>query len=229
VVGVDAAERFIAAARREATEAAVANARFLVADVQACDLDGAFDYAFSRFGTMFFANPVIALRNVRTALVPGGRFCMVVWRHKPDNEWLHRAERVVEGYLTRPATTDEPTCGPGPFSMASPGATADILARAGFEDISLERCDIEITIGADLREAVEFVMALGPAGELIRLAGDQANARRSTIVAALGEALAGLQRPGGTEVRAAASTWLVGARRPPCRGSGTVSLEIGHR
>jgi hypothetical protein len=154
---------------------------------------------------------------------------MVVWRHKPDNEWLHRAERVVEGYLTRPATTDEPTCGPGPFSMASPGATADILARAGFEDISLERCDIEITIGADLREAVEFVMALGPAGELIRLAGDQANARRSTIVAALGEALAGLQRPGGTEVRAAASTWLVGARRPPCRGSGTVSLEIGHR
>jgi hypothetical protein len=72
-------------------------------------------------------------------------------------------------------------------------------------------------------------MALGPAGELIRLAGDQADARRSTIVAALGEALAGLQRPGGTEVRAAASTWLVGARRPSGRGSETVSLEIGHR
>jgi SAM-dependent methyltransferase len=214
VVGVDAAERFIAAARQEAAEAAVANARFLVADVQAGDLDGAFDYAFSRFGTMFFANPVIALANVRRALVPGGRFCMVVWRRKPDNEWLHRAERVVEGYLTRPPTTDEPTCGPGPFSMASAGVTADILVRAGFEDISLERCDIEIKIGADLGEAVEFVMALGPAGELIRLAGDQADARRSSIVAALAEALAGLQGPDGTEVRAAASTWIVGARRP---------------
>lgn len=213
-VGVDASERFIAAARGEAAEAGVANARFLVADVQAGDLDGPFDYAFSRFGTMFFANPVTALRNVRSALVPGGRFCMVVWRRKLDNEWLHRAERVVQRYLTRPATTDEPTCGPGPFSMASAGATADLLVRAGFHDISLERCDIEITIGADLDEAVEFVMALGPAGELIRLAGDQAEARRSTIVAALGEALAGFQRPEGTEVRAPASTWVVGARAP---------------
>jgi SAM-dependent methyltransferase len=214
-VGVDAAERFVGAARGEAAEAGVANARFLVADVQACDLDGGFNYAFSRFGTMFFANPVIALRNVRSALVPGGRLCMVVWRRKLDNEWLHRAERVVERYLTRPATTDEPTCGPGPFSMASADVTTDVLVRAGFEDISLQRCDIDITIGADLDEAIEFVMALGPAGELIRLAGDEAEARRSSIVAALREALSGLQGPDGAEVLAPASTWLVGARRPP--------------
>jgi SAM-dependent methyltransferase len=213
-VGVDAAERFVAVARREAAEAGVANARFRVADVQAGDLGGGFHYAFSRFGTMFFDNPVTALRNVRGALVPGGRLCMVVWRRKLDNEWLHRAERIVERYLTRPATTEEPTCGPGPFSMASAGTTADILVRAGFEDISLERCDIEMTIGADLDEAVEFVMALGPAGELIRLAGSEAEARRSTIVAALAEGLAELQGAHGTEVRAPASTWLVGARSP---------------
>jgi len=216
-VGVDAAERFVDAARRDAAKAGVANAHFLVADVQACDLDGGFDYAFSRFGTMFFANPVAALRNVRSALVPGGRLCMVVWRRKLDNEWLHRAERVVGRYLTRPATTDEPTCGPGPFSMANADATTEVLARAGFEDISLQRCDIDITIGSDLAEAVEFVMALGPAGELIRVAGDRAEARRSSIVAALGEALAELQGPDETEVRAPASSWLVGARRPPQR------------
>ena len=213
-VGVDAAERFVAVARREAAEAGVANARFLVADVQAGDLDGGFHYAFSRFGTMFFANPVTALRNVRMALVPGGRLCMVVWRQKLDNEWLHRAERIVERYLTRPATTDEPTCGPGPFSMASAGATADILVRAGFEDISLERCDIEVTIGADLDEAVEFVMALGPAGELIRLAGDAAQPHRASIDAALGEALAALQGSECTAVRAPASSWIVSARSP---------------
>jgi ubiquinone/menaquinone biosynthesis C-methylase UbiE len=213
-VGVDASERFIATARRSAAEAGVANARFRVTDVQAGDLGGPFDYAFSRFGTMFFANPVTALRNVRSALAPGGRFCMVVWRRKLDNEWLHRAERVVQRYLTRPATTDEPTCGPGPFSMASAGVTADVLVRAGFEDISLERCDIEITIGADLHEAVEFVMALGPAGELIRLGGNEAEASRSSIVAALSEALAGLRGPEGGEVRAPASSWIVGARSP---------------
>jgi SAM-dependent methyltransferase len=224
-VGVDAAERFIDAARREAADRGVANARFLVADVQACDLDGGFDYAFSRFGTMFFANPVVALRNVRQALVAGGRLCMVVWRRKLDNEWLHRAERVVERFLTRPEATDEPTCGPGPFSMASADTTTDVLVRAGFEEISLHRCDIDIAIGADLDEAVEFVMALGPAGELIRLAGSQAEARRSNIVAALHEALAELEAPDGTGVQAPASTWIVGARSP---GAGAATPKPQH-
>jgi SAM-dependent methyltransferase len=213
-VGVDAAERFVDTARREAREEGIANAHFRVADVQACELDGGFDYAFSRFGTMFFAQPVVALRNVRLALAPGGRLCMAVWRRKPDNEWLHRAERVVEGYLTRPESTDEPTCGPGPFSMADADTTTDILVRAGFEDISLHRCDLEITIGADLDEAVDFVMALGPAGELIRLSGNHAQGHRSDIIASLHEALAELRGPSGAGVRAPASSWIVGARSP---------------
>jgi hypothetical protein len=87
---------------------------------------------------------------------------MVVWRRKLDNEWLHRAERVVEQHLTRPATTAEPTCGPGPFSMADADTTTEILVRAGFEDISLHRCDLEITIGADLDEAVDLPWRLVP-------------------------------------------------------------------
>ena len=82
-VGVDAAPRFIEDAVRESAEAGVANARFLVADVQeTLSGEGRFDVAFSRFGTMFFANPVVALRNVRRALVPGGRLVMVVWRRR---------------------------------------------------------------------------------------------------------------------------------------------------
>ena len=97
--------------------------------------------------------------------------------------------------------------------MANADTTTDVLVHAGFEEISLHRCDIEIAIGADLEEAVQFVMALGPAGELIRLAGSQAERRHASIVAALHEALAEMEEPDGT-VRAPASTWIVGARAP---------------
>ena len=111
---------------------------------------------------MFFANPVAALRNVRAALAPGGRLCAVVWRRKLDNEWVRRAEQVVDEYLEHPEETDEPTCGPGPFSMANADTVSEQLKIAGFEEITLRRCDLPMKIGNDLDHAVEFNMALGP-------------------------------------------------------------------
>ena len=62
------------------------NVRFDVMDVELASFSERFDYAFSRMGTMFFANPVAALRNVRRSLVPGGQLVMVVWRAKEDND-----------------------------------------------------------------------------------------------------------------------------------------------
>ena len=137
-VGVDASHRFIEAARSEADEAAVTKIRFAVADVEAGGLGSGYDRAFSRFGTMFFANPVRALRNVRAALVPGGELCMIVWRQKADNPWLHAAELAVERILDRREDSDQPTCGPGPFSMANADTTSGILVSAGYDDIRLD-------------------------------------------------------------------------------------------
>src|SRR5215204_403320 len=143
-VGVDAAERFIETATAEAADASVANARFFVADVQTDPLGGPYDMAFSRMGTMFFISPVAALRNVCKSLVPGGRLVSVVWRRREDNQWLYRAQEIVEGIVQKPEEYDEPTCGPGPFSMANADTMSDILAHAGFTDISLTRCDLDI-------------------------------------------------------------------------------------
>ncbi len=161
---------------------------------------------------MFFANPVQALRNVRASLAPGGRLCAVVWRRKLDNEWVRRAEEVVDKYLDHPEETDEPTCGPGPFSMAGADTVSEQLVLAGFEEITLQRCDLPIMIGNDLDQAVEFNMALGPAGEVLRLWEDRIDEIKPKIAAELHEALAEFDGPDG--VIAPASTWIIGARAP---------------
>jgi SAM-dependent methyltransferase len=212
-VGVDAAPKFIDAATQEAKEAGVGNASFLVADVQTDPLNGPYDRAFSRMGTMFFVSPVAALRNVRESLVPGGELCMVVWRRREDNLWLYRAQQIVEAIVQKPEEYDEPTCGPGPFSMANADTVTDQLMYAGWENISLHRCDIEILGGNDLDQALDLVMSIGPAGEILRLQGDRAAHLVPQVEAALREGLAEYQREDGS-IWSMASTWIVTANAP---------------
>ena len=210
--GVDVAERMIAGAQEEAARAGMQNVSFEVADVQVARFADTYDYAFARFGTMFFANPVAALRNVREALRPGGRLNMVVWRRKLDNDWLHRAETIVAQFLDRPEEYDEPTCGPGPFSMANADTVTDVLKHAGFECLELKRQDLEIRIGDDLEHAVGLVMSIGPAGEVLRLWGDRAEGIRPEVRAALLAGMADMVR--ADAVYAGSSTWSVRALAP---------------
>jgi SAM-dependent methyltransferase len=211
-VGVDAAQRFIEIATEEA--ASVPNVRYEVVDVEHASFDQTFDLAYSRMGTMFFANPVASMRNVRQALVPGGRLVMAVWRAKVENEWVMRAQEITERFVTKPEEYDEPTCGPGPFSMANADTTSGILLSAGFEEIALQRCDLLMRLGRDLDEAVELVMSLGPAGEILRLAGDRAEHLHDPVAAALREGLGEWASDSGDGVYGPGSTWIVTARTP---------------
>jgi ubiquinone/menaquinone biosynthesis C-methylase UbiE len=211
-VGVDAAQRFIELARTETEEARVSNARFIVGDVETISFEDRFDLAFSRMGVMFFANPAAALRNVRKALVPGGKLAMAVWRRKLDNDWMYRAQQIVEQIVQKPEEHDQPTCGPGPFSMADADTTSAILLSAGFTAVGFRRCDLPILVGNDIDEAIDLVMSLGPAGEILRLAGDDAAHLHGEVDAALREGLAEFQGEDG--IRAPASTWIVTATAP---------------
>ena len=213
VLGVDVAERMIATAAAEAAEAGLENVEYAAFDVETTGFDRTFDYAFSRMGTMFFANPVAALRNVREALVPGGRLISVVWRRKLDNEVMHIAEQVVDEYLEEPEDSDVPTCGPGPFSMANADTVSDILLAAGFADIRLARLDLPYRIGDGLDQAVEFNLNLGPAAEVLRLWGDRVDEIRPKIEADLRDALARFVADDGSVV-ARASTWAISAGNP---------------
>lgn len=213
-VGVDCAENFIRAAETEARKEGTPNARFFVADVQSDDLRGPYDYAFARFGTMFFDMPGAAMRNIRNALKPGGEFTQVVWRRREENPWLHEAELRVKEIV--PVVSHEDThqvhCGPGPFSMSGPDMVSSMLRSAGFERITFERFDCDICIGRDLHDAIEFAMALGPAGEIIRLAGEEGEKRKPQVISALMDALTPYIRPNG--VWAPSSTWFITARNP---------------
>jgi len=212
-LGVDIAPRFIEQARSEAEEAGVENARFQVRDVQQTTFDEEFDYVFSRFGTMFFDNPVPALRNIRAAMPAGAPFVSVVWRRKIDNPWLHVAEEVVKPLLPDPdeSETDEPRCGPGPFSMADADTVSEQLQIAGFERATFTRCDLPIKIGNDLDHAVEFTTAIGPAAELLRICPpDEVDRLRPKIQQEIREVLSDYVGADGA-ISAPASTWIITA------------------
>ncbi len=213
-VGVDCAENFVRAAEQEAKSAGIGNVSFFKADAQTEDLRGPYDHAFARFGTMFFMMPGAAMRNIRKALKPGGVFTQVVWRKREDNPWLHDAELRVREIV--PVVSHEETsevhCGPGPFSMSGPDMVSSMLKAAGFEGITFERFDTDICIGRNLDDAVEFAMALGPAGEIIRLAGAEGEKRKPQVVAALRDAVSVYARDDG--IWAPSSTWFISARNP---------------
>jgi ubiquinone/menaquinone biosynthesis C-methylase UbiE len=211
-VGVDAAAKFVEESARSAKAAGVENARYFTADVQSGELGGPYDLAFSRFGVMFFASPVAALRNVKQALAPNGSLLWVVWRKREDNPWMHAAELAVKEILPPVPHDDpnEPTCGPGPFSMAGPDTLSAQLVAAGYDHITFERFDADICIGRDLDDALGFATTIGPAGEMIRLAAAQGIDETPRVTAALRDALAKYQRPEG--LFAPSSTWLVGAK-----------------
>jgi ubiquinone/menaquinone biosynthesis C-methylase UbiE len=212
VVGLDAAARFIDVARADARAAGLDHVTFEVADIEEAVPGGPYDLAYSRMGTMFFASPVFALRNVRKALRPGGRLCIVVWRKREANDCYHVAELVVRDLLGDPPKEDQVTCGPGPFSMAGPDLVSDQLLAAGYTDIAFERSDAPIEIGRDLDEALQFALALGPAGEVVRLSGAAAVARKAEIDAAIRTALQPFLRADG--VWAPSSCWIVTATAP---------------
>ena len=215
-VGVDCAPRFVATATEAAGDERIRNASFFVADVERDDLQGPYDRAFSRFGTMFFMMPGAAMGNIRRALRPGGELLMIVWRRREDNPWVHQAELCVREIVPVVAheETDQVHCGPGPFSMAGADLVSDLLKSAGFDRICFERFDSPICIGKDPDEAIRLAMDLGPAGEIIRLAGEEGARRSGQVVDALRAVLAPYRRDDGS-IWAPSSTWFVSARNPP--------------
>ncbi len=212
VVGIDCCDAFLDYARDDAVARGINNASFERGDAEIALPVNEYDFVFSRFGTMFFTNPVVAMRNMRLALEPGGRMVHIVWRNREDNPWLSMAKDVVLRFLPPPGE-DAQTCGPGPFSMANEEMVRGMMTSAGYTDIVFKRVDAPVLIGKDVKDAIAFQLALGPAGEVYREAGAEAEEKREDIERALTEAIAA-QASTEDGIVMDSSSWVISAVNP---------------
>lgn len=212
VVGIDCCDAFLDYARKDAAEKGITNISFQRGDAEIALPVDAYDFVFARFGTMFFTNPVAAMRNMRLALRPGGTMVHIVWRDRADNPWLSIAKDVVLKFLPPPGD-DAQTCGPGPFSMSNEETVRGMMKAAGYEAIEFRRVDAEVLVGNDVQDAIDFQLALGPAGEVFREAGEEAESKRTEIEAALNEAI-NAQTLSAEGIVMESSSWVISARNP---------------
>ncbi len=212
VVGLDCCDAFMDYGRKAAAEEGLENLTFINDDALTAAFEPEYDFVFSRFGTMFFPNPVVALRNMRTALKPGGILTHIVWRTPDDNPWLSMAKGVVLRFLPPPGE-DGLTCGPGPFSMQSQDMVTGMMKSAGYVDIEFTRVDAPVLVGRTVRDAIDFQLAIGPAGEVFREAGEESEQKREQIEAALAEAIEA-QKTDADGIVMESSSWVISARNP---------------
>lgn len=206
VCGVDISAPMLARAAERAEALGLDNVVFDEADASTKALDAGYDLVFSRFGVMFFSDPTAAFRNLRTALAPNGRLCILCWQPPKRNPWMALSGAAIQRFLTPPATPPDPHA-PGPFSLSDKDHLEKILTEAGFSEVNIQSVTSDIHIADNLDDAVESQSRIGPlARALTELTGE----KKTQAVAAAREALSKHMHEGGLDLGAAC--WLVQAR-----------------
>jgi SAM-dependent methyltransferase len=198
-VGVDLSVPMIDRARRRAEAAGLANARFEVGDCQVDDLAArTYDVAISRFGVMFFDDPVAAFANVGKAMAPGGRLAVLTWASMPLQGWLTVPATAALQHVPLPDLGQDG--GPGMFSLAERERIAAVLEASGWVDVAVRPHERRVRVagGGSLDEAVDFLQATGAGRALLAGAPDEGAAKRA--IEAVRSALADHLTPRGVEL-----------------------------
>ena len=184
-LGVDLSAPMLERARRLSDEAGLRNVSYVQADAQTHPFPAAhFDLCISRFGTMFFSDPVAAFTNIGRALRPGARLAMVVWQDHDRNEWA----TAVRAALTGGRRAAAPPTGPGPFSLADPAVTRATLDDAGFDEMDVTDVREPVFYGPDTDTAYDAVLRLRHVKDLLAdldstTAGHARERLRATVAA----------------------------------------------
>jgi SAM-dependent methyltransferase len=207
VLGVDLSGPMLARAEQSAKDEGLANTRFEQADAQVYAFEpGAFDVVMSRFGVMFFVDPVMAFTNIASAVRPGGRLAMLVWQSLPANEWISAMRDALAVGRDLPIP---PPGVPGPFGLADTGYTTGVLTGAGFTDVTFTGSEQPFNIGPDADDAYRFAAGLQP---VLMLLTDLDEPSKARALENLRETTAAHETPDGVVFRSAA--WVITARKP---------------
>jgi SAM-dependent methyltransferase len=209
VVGLDVSAPMLACARQRARD--LGTVTFLQADATTHAVHPPVDLVVSRFGVMFFSDPPAAFANLWCLIRPGGRLVFVCWRALSENPWACLPYEATREALSAPALSLD-AAGPGPFSLADSARIHELLAGAGFTEITIDPADTKVVLGEKIDDASEFAIEGGPAARLLVGADEAVRAR---AVSAVHRALAPYVAGGRVTLPAAA--WLVSAR---CEASG---------
>ena len=202
-VGVDISAPLIEAAERSAAQTESAT-RFILADAQSYAFaPPRFDLIISRFGVMFFADPVAAFANLRRAARVGGELCLAVWRSPAENPFMTAAERAAAPLL--PELPPRQPGAPGQFAFADAARVEAILREGGWDEIALAPIDVACAFPAV--DLTRYLTRLGPLGQHLSSADE---ATRARILAAIQPAFEPYLD--GPQVRFTAACWLVSAR-----------------
>lgn len=207
--GADLSKPMLAVAARRAEAARVANVEFVVADAQTHSFaEAGFDRIISRFGVMFFDDPLAAFSNLRRALAPSGRLSFVCWQGLEHNEWLLVPGLAAARHVALPDVGGS-AGGPGMFSLSSADDVRDVLGSAGFGQVELESIAPTITLGGGgtLDESLDFLLGTGVARALLEPAEPGARAK---AIEAVREVLTERFDP-DFGVRFSTGAWLVTA------------------
>jgi len=202
-VGIDISAPMLAVAQARA-QAMLADVTFVESDASSHDFQPVFDLVFSRFGVMFFDDPVAAFSNIRQALTPKGRLAFVCWRAFPENEWSFVPFTAAKALLPEQSPADPHA--PGPFAFADAERTTTILEKAGFRNVECKKLDTTANMGATVEQAADDALNIGP---LSRAANELPGATREKIRDVVRDALIKYKAPAG--VTPGAACWLVSA------------------
>ena len=178
VHGVDISRPLLQRATANARTANVHNVAFTAADAQVYTFEAnRYDVVFSRFGVMFFDDPIAAFTNLWRALKPGGRLTFICWQSAQDNEWVRRPLSVVAQHIPLPSPSEPGE--PGPFSLSDKDRVHAILSAAGFTGTTTANLRQPFVLGDDPQRALEFLLRLSPSGGAVRQANPDEPTRTS--------------------------------------------------